>query len=101
MASELASGNSGNIDAMSGLFESRILDNEKTLLSLPNRSDYDSLSQLHSSRFNTLDTDLTTLQNQIRDFSSYLVNLKLTLNSHIGNFTGHTGVAASSGHNGL
>jgi hypothetical protein len=84
MAEPLASGISGD-------FGPRIADNEKLLMGLPSRSDYDTLSTLHSSRFNTLDTALTNLQNQVNDLQAYIVNLKLNLSSHVSDFTGYTG----------
>jgi len=85
MAEPLASG-------ISGAFGPRITDNEKLLIGLPSRSDYDTLAQLHSSRFNTLDTSMTTIQDQLNDLAAYIINLKLNLTSHIADFTGHTGV---------
>ena len=91
MAEPLASGISGN-------FGPRITDNEKLLVGLPSRSDYDTLAQLHSSRFNSLDAALTTLQEQMNDLASYVVNLKLSLTSHTADFTGHTGLPADEGH---
>mgnify|MGYP003144747214 CR=1 FL=1 len=94
MAEPLASG-------ISGAFGPRITDNEKLLMGLPSRSDYDTLAQLHSSRFNTLDTSMETMQSQLNDLTAYIVNLKLNLTSHITDFTGHTGVPAITGHGSL
>ena len=94
MAEPLASG-------ISGAFGPRITDNEKLLIGLPSRSDYDTLAQLHSSRFNTLDTSMTTIQDQLNDLAAYIINLKLNLTSHIADFTGHTGVPAEQGHGSL
>ena len=92
MADEpLATGISGN-------FGPRITDNEKLLVGLPSRSDYDTLAQLHSSRFNTVDSAITTMQEQLSDLAAYIVNLKLNLTSHTADFTSHTGKPADEGH---
>ena len=86
---------------ISGLFGPRITNNEKLLIGLPSSSDYNSLSQLNSSRFNTLNSSVTTMQGQLNDLAAYIVNLKLSLTSHVADFTGHTGVPAATGHGSL
>ena len=88
----------GLASGISGDFGPRIADNEKLLVGLPSRSDYDTLAQLHSSRFNSLDSSLSTVQEQVNDLLAYVINLKLSLTSHIADFTGHTGLPADEGH---
>ena len=83
---------------ISGAFGPRITDNEKLLIGLPSRADYETLAQLHSSRFNTLDSNMSAMQDQLTDLVGYIVNIKLNLTSHLDSFTGHTGVPAITGH---
>jgi hypothetical protein len=78
------------ITGMSGDFAPRIIDLEKQYLGLPNKSDYNTLSQTNSSNYNTFNTELSSLKETVEDLVSYVVNLKLAHTALYTGFTGHS-----------
>lgn len=94
--SGLYSGLSGQVDDI----DARLLNVEQQILSYPTSSDFDTLSTLSSSRFNTLNSSLSSIQTKLATLETYIVNLKLSHTSLTRSFTGHTGVVARTGHHG-
>lgn len=78
---------SGVVESLSG----RVFDLEKQIIGLPNRSDFAGLSQSHTSRFNSLASDLASISSKLDDVFEYIINLKVSLTSLEEDFVGHTG----------
>ena len=79
---------------LTGLWQAlsgQVFDNQKLILGMPSKHDFDNLQQIHASRFNSLETSLTTLQDNVNDLIGFVQNLKLTYSDLNTAFTGHTG----------
>ena len=68
-----------------------VADNSKIILGMPTKSDIANLTTIHSSRFNSLESDVTTIQNTLNDIVGFMQNLKSSHVSLEESFTGHTG----------
>jgi len=85
-----------SLNDLSGLWQAlsgQVFDNEKLILGLPSKSDFNSLSSTHSSRFNTLEANVSTLQDQITELIGFIQNLALEHSQLESNFDIYTGIA--------
>jgi len=87
--SGLYSGLSGDLQDL----EDRVLDIEGKIVAFPTSDDFDTLSALTTSRFNTLQSSINSLTSKLATLEVYVVNLKLSHTSLERAFTGHTGVS--------
>jgi hypothetical protein len=78
----------GQFSTLSG----QVFDNAKLINGLPSKSDFKQLSQTHSSRFNSIESDIATIQSSLDGIIGYMQNLKLAHSSLYSDFTGHTGL---------
>jgi len=58
-------------------------------------------SSVWNQNYDTLYTAVTEMQASLRTLQTLYVNLTYTVSRNLSLFTGHTGLQASSGHNGL
>lgn len=58
-------------------------------------------SQVWNTSFNSLSNLVTQIQANVRTLQSLYANLNYVVSNHYSYFTGHTGMVAESGHNGL
>lgn len=86
--SGLYSGLSGDLQDL----EDRVLDIEGKIVAFPTSDDFDTLSALTTSRFNTLTSSVNNLTAKLASLEVYIVNLKLSHTSLERAFTGHTGI---------
>ena len=86
--------------AISGL-EVRIAQLEVDVVQFPTTTDFNSLSALGTSRYNTVDSSMEDVLLKLAGLETYITNLRMYVLALERRFTGHTGVAAASGHNGL
>jgi len=70
-----------SLTALSG----RVLDLEKQVLANPSITDFNNMSQINSSRFNTLDAIDASFGERITDIEAYITSLKLAQDA----LTGH------------
>jgi hypothetical protein len=77
-------------EQFSGL-SGQVFDNAKLILGLPSKTDFDNLSATYSARFNSIESNIVTVQSVLDDIVSYMQNLKSSHVSLLSNFTGHTG----------
>ena len=55
----------------------RVLDLEKQVLANPTLTDFSALSQINSSRFNTIDNNVSSHSERITDIEAYITSLQL------------------------
>lgn len=93
-----------DFDDLSGVVDqtnARVLNLEQQMMAFPTDVDWATLATLNSSRFNSLDSSLSSIITKLNKLEQYAVGLKLVYNSLNAQFTGHTGHSAASGHSGL
>ena len=83
-----------NLEALTGLFialSGQVFDNQKYILAMPTRSDIDNLSRIDSAKFNSIKTDVSSIQSQLTNVITYIQNLKGVHQSLYESFINHTG----------
>lgn len=68
-------------DSLSGdltSLEDAVLDNERLILGLPDKSDFNAMQMYNSQKFNTIDTEVSGLAIKIDEIIEYIQNLKLS-----------------------
>lgn len=78
----------------------RVLALEAIVLNFPSSSDWDSLNTMNATRYNSLDSALTSIRNRLSDLETYVVNLKLSYTDLQRQYTGHTGLHLTGGAHG-
>jgi hypothetical protein len=73
------SGLSGEVAAL----DDRVFDNEKLILGLPDKSDYDAQQTYTSQQFNTINTALDAVIETQNTLVQYVANLKQTITDHV------------------
>lgn len=83
-----------SLEQLTGLWQALsgdVADNSKVILGMPSKADIANLTVIHSSRFNSLETNVTTIQNTLNDIVGFMQNLKSAHVSLEESFIGHTG----------
>jgi len=78
----------------------RVLELEAVVAGLADAYDYNTLSALNTSRYNSLEDTLTAAVDKLTILEQYIVNLNSSHNNLRATLTGHTGVPAKTGHRG-
>jgi len=98
------SGLSGMYSGLSGEFvslEARLDNLDAQILAFPTSADFNELTSLLSSRYNTVQEQLTSIVTRYNLLQAYVVNLNAAHLDLQTQFLSHTGLSAISGHNGL
>lgn len=83
-----------SLQQLTGLFQAlsgTVQDNSQFVLQVPTKSDFNNLSATHSSRFNTIEANIDTLETKIDEIIGFMQNLKSSHATLTADFTGHTG----------
>lgn len=75
---------------VSGL-ELRVAQLETDVVQFPTTTDFNSLSSVNTSRYNTVDTSMTDVLAKLAQLETYIVNLRMYTLALERNYTGHTG----------
>jgi len=78
----------GLFQALSGI----VYDNQKNIFAFPTKADFSSLSSTHSSRFNTIESSITEIQDSVNDLIGFVQNLKLQQSQTATDFADYTGL---------
>jgi len=76
--------------AFSGL-EDRVSLLETQVVQFPSTNEFNSLSAIGTSRYNTVNTSMTSVLGKLASMETYIVNLKLYVLNLERSYTGHTG----------
>jgi hypothetical protein len=81
--------------------ETSTTDNNQQLLLRPSNSEFSRFQMTWNRQFSDLTTLANDLNAKVKTLQQLYVGLNQLVNQHFSLFTGHTGVPAATGHNGL
>jgi hypothetical protein len=89
------SGLSGDVAAL----DERVFDNERLILGLPDKADYDAQQTYFAQQFNTINTALDAVIDTQNTLVQYVANLKQTITDHVNDEVfALSGLATSGAH---